>query len=50
LQRYETEFDFRWNRRKLCDAERLDSLLTQIGGRRVTYRHTSPASWLPRER
>lgn len=44
LQRYVTEFDFRWNRRKLCDAERRDSLLTQIGGRRVTYRHTSPAN------
>jgi transposase-like protein len=44
LQRYVTEFDFRWNHRKLCDSARTDSLLGQIGGRRVTYRHTSSAN------
>lgn len=40
LQRYVTEFDFRWNHRKICDVERAKSLLGQIGGRRLTYRHT----------
>lgn len=38
LQRYVTEFDFRWNNRKLCDSERAQSLLRQVGGRRLTYR------------
>ncbi|MHB1273298.1 MAG: transposase [Rhodanobacter sp.] len=38
LQRYVTEFDFRWNSRKICDSERVQSLLRQVGGRRPTYR------------
>ncbi|GAP65077.1 ISSpo8, transposase [Mizugakiibacter sediminis] len=38
LQRYVTEFDFRWNNRKLCDSDRTQSLLRQVGGRRLTYR------------
>jgi transposase-like protein len=37
LQRYVTEFDFRWNNRKICDSERAQSLLRQVGGRRLTY-------------
>jgi transposase-like protein len=43
LQRYATEFDFRWNHRKVTDAMRADALLGQIEGKRLTYRQTSGA-------
>lgn len=39
LQRYATEFDFRWNHRKITDRERSDMLLTGIGGKRLQYGH-----------
>ncbi|MGB0221444.1 MAG: IS1595 family transposase [Sinimarinibacterium flocculans] len=38
LQRYATEFDFRWNHRKSKDADRAAALLSQIAGKRLTYR------------
>jgi len=41
LQRYVTEFDFRWNTRTkmgFTDVERYEALLGQIGGRRLMYR------------
>ena len=38
LQRYCTEFDFRWNNRKITDAERTRSALSAIGGKRLQYR------------
>lgn len=38
LQRYVTEFDFRWNWRRVADAERSAALLGQIGGKRLQYR------------
>ncbi|SFN49780.1 IS1595 family transposase [Dokdonella immobilis] len=41
LQRYVTEFDFRWNTRTsmgFTDVERYKTLLGQIGGRRLMYR------------
>ena len=38
LQRYVTEFDFRWNHRKTMDKERSDALLTGVGGKRLQYR------------
>jgi transposase-like protein len=38
LQRYATEFDFRWNNRKTTDGERADALLSQVHGKRLTYR------------
>jgi transposase-like protein len=38
LQRYITEFDFRWNHRKTKDAERADILLAQLHGKRLYYR------------
>lgn len=38
LQRYATEFDYRWNNRKITDNERSDKLLTQLHGKRLTYR------------
>lgn len=38
LQRYMSEFDFRYNRREITDAERADSALKGISGKRLTYR------------
>lgn len=43
LQRYATEFDFRWNQRKVTDTERASALLGQIGGKRLMYRDSCPA-------
>lgn len=37
LQRYVTEFDFRWNHRKITDKERADALLEQLSGKRLMY-------------
>ena len=37
LQRYVTEFDFRWNHRKTSDRERGDILLASISGKRLKY-------------
>lgn len=41
LQRYATEFDFRWNHRKVTDNERSAALIAQIGGKRLMYRDSS---------
>ena len=44
LQRYATDFDFRWNHRKALgytDMQRADAALKGIGGKRLMYRHTS---------
>jgi hypothetical protein len=38
LQRYVTEFDFRWNNRKCSDKERADTLLSGVHGKRLKYR------------
>jgi transposase-like protein len=41
LQRYVTEFDFRWNNRAALgvdDVQRSETLLGQVGGKRLTYR------------
>jgi hypothetical protein len=38
LQRYVTEFDFRYNHRKTTDSERAESALKGISGKRLTYR------------
>lgn len=38
LQRYVTEFDFRWNHRKTTDKERADALLSSVAGKRLQYR------------
>lgn len=40
LKRYITEFDFRYNTRKLNDFERADEALKGISGKRLTYRRT----------
>ena len=43
LQRYVTEFDFRWNNRTALgvnDTQRTDKALKNIGGKRLTYRRT----------
>ena len=44
LQRYATEFDFRWNHRVALgysDMQRADVTLKGIAGKRLFYRHTS---------
>ena len=38
LERYLAEFDFRYSSRKLTDTERLNRLMGNVGGRRLTYR------------
>jgi transposase-like protein len=43
LQRYCTEFDFRFTHRKISDAERADATLKGISGKRLTYRRTNGA-------
>jgi len=40
LQRYCTEFDFRFTHRKATDEERAAAALRQVGGKRLTYRRT----------
>ena len=49
LQRYLTEFDFRYSNRKITDAERRDVTLKGIEGKRLTYRRPSlkPAQEAP---
>ena len=44
LQRYVTEFDFRYNGRKLNDNERRDAALKGIEGKRLTYRRINTAA------
>jgi transposase-like protein len=44
LQRYVTEFDFRYNNRTamgVTDQQRANALLKEIGGKRLTYRRTN---------
>ena len=41
LRRYVSEFDFRYNTRKLTDFERSNEALKGIAGKRLTYRRTS---------
>ncbi|MCK5218283.1 IS1595 family transposase, partial [bacterium] len=38
LQRYVSEFDFRYSRRKMSDTERFTSALSKIVGKRLMYR------------
>jgi hypothetical protein len=45
LQKYVTEFDFRYNNRTklgVTDAERADKALKGITGKRLTYRRINP--------
>ncbi len=44
LQRYVSEFDFRYNGRKLNDNERRDAALRGIEGKRLTYRRVAKAA------
>lgn len=41
--RYMHEFDFRYNNRKVSDAERSDNALKGISGKRITYRRIDQA-------
>lgn len=47
LDRYLAEFDFRFSTCKLSDTERIDKLVGQVAGRRLTYR--TPACKTPDE-
>jgi transposase-like protein len=38
LNRYLAEFDFRYSTRKISDTRRMERLMGQVGGRRLTYR------------
>lgn len=38
LPRYLAEFDYRYSTRKATDAERMDDLLSRVGGRRLAYK------------
>ena len=38
LQKYASEFEFRWNTRKQTDGERMASFMPRIDGRRLYYR------------
>ena len=41
LHRYLAEFDFRYNERNLTDSERAMAALTQVVGKRLTYKYSS---------
>ena len=43
LARYTAEFDFRYNHRKVNDAERADAALLGAAGKRLTYRRANAA-------
>lgn len=38
LDRYLTEFEYRWNTRKMSDAERIEIMIDRTAGRRLSYR------------
>lgn len=38
LHRYATEFEFRWNNRKITDGERMEVAIEQSEGKRLTFR------------
>ena len=42
LVQYLREFDFRFNRRKISDAERFGALVAQVSGRRLTWYCQTP--------
>jgi len=44
LHRYLTEWDFKWNTRKMKDGERAATALKGIDGKRLTYRRPDEAS------
>ena len=44
LSRYCAEFDFRYNTRKVSDAERTDAAMIGARGKRLTYRRTADAA------
>jgi len=43
LARYTAEFDFRYNNRKVTDADRADAALIGAAGKRLTYRRSNAA-------
>jgi len=43
LHRYLSEFDFRYNTRKITDGERTSRLIQQVHGKRLMYKQVKPA-------
>lgn len=43
LPRYLAEFDFRHSTRKTSDTARMQKLMGQVAGRRLTYKHITSA-------
>jgi transposase-like protein len=43
LHRYLSEFDFRYNNRRITDGERTCKLIRQVHGKRLTYRQIKPS-------
>ena len=41
LDRYLAEFDFRYSSRKMSDTARMDKLMGQVGGKRLTYKRVT---------
>jgi transposase-like protein len=41
LPKYASEFEFRWNTRKLSDGERIENFVPLIEGKRLTYLQTA---------
>lgn len=48
LPRYLAEFDYRYSTRKMSDGQRMNHLMGQVAGRRLTYRGASRASLVSR--
>ena len=42
LHRYLSEFDFRYNTRKITDGERTSRLIRQVHGKRLMYKQVKP--------
>ena len=38
LERYLAEFDYRYTTRKLSDSQRMQRMIDQVAGRRLSYR------------
>ncbi len=47
LNQYLREFDYRFNRRKISDAERFAALVGQVSGKRLTWYCQTPLSENP---
>lgn len=44
LPRYLAEFDYRYSTRKMTDTQRMNKLMGQVAGRRLSYRPLTGAT------